>query len=187
MGNEQTTRKELIDRSLRAAGWDVADPTQVAWEYFVQTSLIEADLIECVLGLGPNLFYNSPMEACVVICRTRKPKACRGKILLINAVNEVTRERAESFLTNDHIEHIFSDYEKFADDPGFARVVTLEEIRAKDGNLSIPLYVTPATNGSTAISPETTGVTGLLSALSGWLQSSGRVRHELKSVLGVKI
>jgi type I restriction enzyme M protein len=30
---------------------------------------VEADLVECVLGLGPNLFYNSPMEACVVFCR----------------------------------------------------------------------------------------------------------------------
>ena len=36
----------------------------------MRRKLIEADLIECVLGLGPNLFYNSPMEACVVICRT---------------------------------------------------------------------------------------------------------------------
>ena len=52
----------------------------------------------CVLGLGPNLFYNSPMEACVVICRTQKPAARRGKVLFIDAVNEVSRERAQSFL-----------------------------------------------------------------------------------------
>ena len=72
----------------------------------MRRKLIEADLIECVLGLGPNLFYNSPMEACVVICRTTKPKARKGRILFINAVNEVTRERAQSFLTDDHIERI---------------------------------------------------------------------------------
>ena len=40
----------------------------------MRRKLIETDLIECVIGLGPNLFYNSPMEACVVICRTQKPK-----------------------------------------------------------------------------------------------------------------
>ena len=57
----------------------------------MRRKLIEADVIECVLGLGPNLFYNSPMEACVVICRTAKPKTRKGRILLINAVNEVTR------------------------------------------------------------------------------------------------
>src|SRR5690349_2102431 len=60
----------------------------------MRRKLVEADLVECVLGLGPNLFYNSPMEACVVVCRTTKPKARKGKILFINAVNEVTRERA---------------------------------------------------------------------------------------------
>src|SRR5260221_2138742 len=76
----------------------------------MRRKLIEADLIECVLGLGPNLFYNSPMEACVVICRTAKPKARKGKIQFINAVNEVTRERAQSFLTDDHIERIIKSY-----------------------------------------------------------------------------
>ncbi len=85
----------------------------------MRRKLIEADLIECVLGLGPNLFYNSPMEACVVICRTAKPKARKNKILLINAVNEVTRERAQSFLTDDHIKRIVRAYEQFKDEPGF--------------------------------------------------------------------
>jgi type I restriction enzyme M protein len=53
--------------------------------------------------------------------------------------HDVTRERAQSFLSNDHIERIVNAYEKFKDEPGFTRVATLEEIRAKDGNLSIPL------------------------------------------------
>ena len=66
-------------------------------EQSMRTRLIEDDKLECVLGLGPNLFYNSPMEACVVICRMNKPQARRKKVLLINAVNEVTRERAQSF------------------------------------------------------------------------------------------
>ena len=137
----------------------------------MRRKLIEADLIECVLGLGPNLFYNSPMEACVVICRTAKPKERRGKILFINAVNEVTRERAQSFLTDAHIERIVSAYHDFADEPGFTRVASLEEIRAKDGNLSIPLYVRAA---SSEAREERAGcldaVDGLARALSAWLE-----------------
>lgn len=147
----------------------------------MRRKLIEADLIECVLGLGPNLFYNSPMEACVVICRTAKPKARRGKILLINAVNEVTRERAQSFLTDDHIERIVQAYKNFADAPGFARVVTLAEVRAKDGNLSIPLYVAPAM--AEAKTPGQPNPPGLPAALGGWLQSSAHVRAALDSLL----
>ena len=148
----------------------------------MRRKLIEADVIECVLGLGPNLFYNSPMEACVVICRTGKPKARRNKILFVNAINEVTRERAQSFLTDDHIEHIVKAYGKFKDEPGFTRVASLEEIRAKDGNLSIPLYVTPQTLGTREERADY-AANGLPDALSAWLASSQQVRAALNGLL----
>ncbi len=149
----------------------------------MRRKLIEADAIECVLGLGPNLFYNSPMEACVVICRTAKSKARKGKILFINAVNEVTRERAQSFLTDGHIERIVQAYEQFKDEPGLARVATLEEIRAKDGNLSIPLYVAPVANGGSDNQLPETGKPELAGALASWMKSSGDVRRALEMIL----
>jgi type I restriction enzyme M protein len=144
----------------------------------MRRKLIEADLIECVLGLGPNLFYNSPMEACVVVCRTQKPKARRGKILFINAVNEVTRERAQSFLTDEHLQRVVRAYQEFKDEPGFTRVVPIEEIRAKEGNLSIPLYVGGETQAQTDATSET-ATTALPNALAGWLKSSNEVRSTL--------
>ena len=73
----------------------------------------------------------SPMEACVVICRAAKPKARKGKVLFINAVNEVTRERAQSFLTDDHIERIVQAYEQFKDEPGLTRVASLGHLDGK--------------------------------------------------------
>ena len=148
----------------------------------MRRKLIEADLIECVLGLGPNLFYNSPMEACVVVCRTQKPKARRGKILFINAVNEVTRERAQSFLTDEHLGRVVRAYQEFKDEPGFTRVVPVEEIRAKEGNLSIPLYVGGETDAQTAASAES-ATTALPEALTAWLASSAGVRRSLEGLL----
>jgi len=115
----------------------------------MRRKLVEADLLECVLGLGPNLFYNSPMEACVVICRTRKPAARKGKVLFIDAVREVARERAQSFLKLEHQAHILAAYRAFADEPGFAKVATSGEVLEKNGNLSIPRYVRPAGTGET--------------------------------------
>jgi type I restriction enzyme M protein len=147
----------------------------------MRRKLIEADVIECVLGLEPNLFYNSPMEACVVICRTAKSKERRHKILLINAVNEVTRERAQSFLTDGHIERIVNAYEAFTDEPGFARVVGLEEIRAKDGNLSIPLYVSARDSNEQV---QILANDSLPDSLSAWLSSVSDVRAALASILG---
>jgi type I restriction enzyme M protein len=149
----------------------------------MRRKIIEADLIECVLGLGPNLFYNSPMEACVVICCTAKSKARKNKILLINAINEVTRERAQSFLTEDHQQLIVGVYKKFQDEPGFARVVTMEEIRAKDGNLSIPLYIAVAATGTNL---EVKAKADLPAALNAWLGSSNDVHRQLRTLLSTK-
>jgi type I restriction enzyme M protein len=107
----------------------------------LRRKLVEADLVDCVLGLGPNLFYNSPMEACVVICRSRKPLSHRGRVLLLDAVNEVTRERAVSFLKLEHQARIEAAYSAFVDEPGFAKAATIQEIGAKGWSLSIPLYI----------------------------------------------
>jgi len=113
----------------------------------MRAKLVESDLVECVLGLGPNLFYNSPMEACVVVCRARKPPKRRGQILLIDAVEEVARERAQSFLKPEHQASILSAYKAFEDDRGFARVVSADDVAKQDYSLSIPLYVKRAANG----------------------------------------
>ncbi len=107
----------------------------------MRRTLIELDLLECVLGLGPNLFYNSPMEAFVLTCRSSKPAERQDKILFIDAVNEVARERAQSFLKPEHQAKILDAYHAFADQPGFAAVVTTEEVLTQGGNLSIPRHV----------------------------------------------
>ncbi len=109
----------------------------------MRRKLIEADLVECVLGLGPNLFFNSPMEACVLFCRSQKPDERKGRILFINAVDEVARERAVSFLKPAHQQRMRQAYEAFADEPGFAKVATLDDVAAVSHSLSIALYVEP--------------------------------------------
>jgi len=112
-----------------------------AEEKEMRRRIVEADLIECVLGLGPGLFYNSPMEACVVFCRTSKPAERQGKVVLINAVEEYTREQAQSFLRPEHIHRIVEAYRHWEDKPGFARVVDVEDLAARDWSLSLPLHV----------------------------------------------
>ena len=116
----------------------------------MRRKLVEMDLLECVLGLGPNLFYNSPMEAFVLICRSVKPAERQGKILFIDAVKEVARERAHSFLKPEHQAKILDAYQRFNDQPGFAAVVTNEYTLAQDGNLSVPRYVNKAPRAKNA-------------------------------------
>ena len=115
-------------------------------EAAMRRALVEHDLLECVLGLGPNLFYNSPMEACVVICRSRKPVELRDKVLFIDAMREVARDGAQSFLAAAHQNRIIHAYRSVSAEPGFAVVATNEEVLANDGNLSIPRFVRPSTD-----------------------------------------
>ena len=146
----------------------------------MRQKLVNADLVDCVLGLGANLFYNSPMEACVVICRKDKPAKRRGKVIFIDAVNEVTRERSMSYLKPEYQERIANAYHAFKDIEGFAKVASLDDVRANDGNLSIPLYVR-----GRAVSEEQGeyAANGLRDAMRAWEESSIQLQSALDNLL----
>ncbi len=115
-------------------------------EATIRQKIIEADLIEAVIGLGPNLFYNSPMESCVVVLRRHKSPERQGKILFINGVNQVTRERAHSRLSDADLEKLVAAYFEPEQHTDIALLVEQETIAANSYNLSIPLYIRTATS-----------------------------------------
>lgn len=144
-------------------------------ERHMREKLVQADVLEAVIGLGPNLFYNSPMEACVVVCRMNKPPAHKGKVLFINAVSLVTRERAQSFLTPGHIATIAEAYRSYEAQDGFTSVANLEDIAAKDFSLNIPLYVRPVSSQ--------TGASDLGAAVQAWNASRIELRGKLEALI----
>ncbi|WP_299152273.1 class I SAM-dependent DNA methyltransferase [uncultured Christiangramia sp.] len=109
----------------------------------MRRKMIEEDLVECVIGLGPNLFYNSPMEACLLITRTKKVNGKQNKILFINAVKEVRQNKTIGFLDKKHIDKIFNAYSNFENEENFAALVNKETVLKNKGNMSISLYVRP--------------------------------------------
>ena len=113
-------------------------------ELDIRKKMIEADVIECVLGLGPKLFYNSPMYSCVVICRWNKRPEQKGKIQFIDASKEVTIEKTQSFLEDHHRKKILNAYQSFKDIDGFAKVVPNKEILTHNANMSVQMYVRSA-------------------------------------------
>ena len=107
----QHIAKSLDPRTGRAA---ILFPHGVLFrreEAALREALVKSDLLECVLGLGAGLFYNSPMEAVVITLRATKPADHRGKVLFINAVNDVAREQAQSFLRETHQQKILDAYQ----------------------------------------------------------------------------
>lgn len=110
-------------------------------EAALREALVRSDLVECVLGLGAGLFYNSPMEAVVITLRAAKPVEHKGKVLFINAVNEVARDQAQSLLRETHQVKILDAYRGFEGIDHFAATATLDQIGQKGYSLAIPLYV----------------------------------------------
>ncbi|OLS40829.1 class I SAM-dependent DNA methyltransferase [Bacillus sp. MRMR6] len=128
--------------------------------------LVKQDLVECVIGIGKSLFFNSPMEACIVICRMNKVPSRRGKVLFINAKNEVTRKNAESYLEEEHIQKIAETYRDFSEMEGFSAIGTVEQILLNNSSLGIPMYIA----NSTILSEDFEGT--ITDNISEWMISS---------------
>lgn len=106
----------------------------------IRSKLVQSDLVDCVIGLGPNLFYNSPMEACIIICNKNKPLERHGKVLMINAISDVIRKNGESYLTDEHIVKISGCYHGTKEIPGYSKLVSNDELADKGYNMNISLY-----------------------------------------------
>lgn len=150
-------------------------------ERVFREKMLNDDVIEAVIGLGPNLFYNSPMEACLLVCRWDKPVERKGKVLFVNAVKDVTRQEAFSFLDEKQIQKIYKAFSDFKNISGFAKVVKNADILSNKANLSISLYVSEVTNGN--------GEKKLHDVVDSWLVNGTELKQtttELFGMLGKK-
>jgi len=117
----------------------------------IRKSLIEADLVDCMVALPGQLFYSTPISACLwFLARDRKNgkfRNRRGQILFIDA-RKLGRlvDRTHRELTDEDVARIANTYHawrgekragKYADVPGFCKSAALEEIR-KHGHMLTP-------------------------------------------------
>lgn len=107
----------------------------------IREQMVRSDLLECVIGLGPNLFYNSPMESCIMVFKMNKRSNRKGHILFINAIKEVSRKNSFSFLDDRHIEKISTIYDEYKTVDGFSKLCTIDNVSKNGYMLSLPLYV----------------------------------------------
>lgn len=111
----------------------------------LRAKLVQADVIDCIIGIGRNLFYNSPMEACIILCRKKKSEERKNKVLFIDAKDKVTRKNAESYLEPEHIKEIVQIYNEYTSVQGVACVVDKETIQGNNNSLTIQMYVASST------------------------------------------
>jgi len=107
----------------------------------IREQLLKMDIVEAVIGLGPNIFYGTQLAACILVFRAMKKKDKKNKLLFIDASDQMRVGRAQNFLDKEHIDRIYGWYRGYNDVQDHAKVATLGEIEAKDFNLNIPLFV----------------------------------------------
>jgi type I restriction enzyme M protein len=143
----------------------------------LREKLINSGMLEAVIGLGAGLFYNSPMEAVVMVLRNGRSDQQKSKILFINAVELVTRERAVSFLSSLHQDEILSAYKNFKDVKGLASVRGVNEIKSNEYSLAIPLYV----ESNAQISPQDS--VSIDQHFKNWILDSSKTNLSMNIIL----
>jgi type I restriction enzyme M protein len=144
-------------------------------EAAMRRKMLETDEIEAVIGLGPNLFYNSPMEAMILVGNTNKPAERKGKVLFVNGRDDVIENKGQAYLTPAHIEKLYRAYIDFTDIPHYAKVASLEEIMAFDGNMNINFYV-KRDNSSNDV--------GFSATLKNWEEAGNALKLTMEKLLG---
>lgn len=125
----------------------------------IRSKVLEMDLIEAVIGLGPNLFYGTGLAACIVVARRSKATQREGKVLLVDGSDLFRKGRNQNTLEVEHAASLLAVYETFADIEGRARVVPLDEIEMQGGNLNLAGYITKVDD---EVTPSTTEATAAL-------------------------
>lgn len=110
-------------------------------EKAIRQKFIEQDLIEAVLLLPENLFYNTSAPGIILFISKQKPEKRKGKILLINASREFEKGKPKNYLTPEHIQKISKAYRDFEEVEGLSKIITLEEAKEADYNLSPSRFV----------------------------------------------
>lgn len=115
----------------------------------IRRFFVEQDLIEAVILLPENLFYNTTAPGIILVIN--KAKQHPGEILLINASKLFAKGRPKNYLTDEHVERIAAIYHGWMAEEGLSTVITNEEAARNDYNLSPSRYV--AQNGGEEVLP----------------------------------
>jgi type I restriction enzyme M protein len=114
----------------------------------IRSKVLAMDLIEAVIGLGPNLFYGTGLAACVVVARRTKATDRKRKVLMIDGSDLLRKGRNQNTLEPEHVATLLAGYVGFSDLKDRARVVPLDEITERGGNLNLAAYIAKADDES---------------------------------------
>lgn len=103
---------------------------------------VEHDLVDGVILLPDNLFYNTTAAGIIIVLRKNKPKDRQGKIVLVNASQQFRKGTPKNYLPDEALKKIADAFLKAKPEDGFVGVIGNDEVASKDFNLSPAMYLT---------------------------------------------
>jgi len=143
----------------------------------VRKWFVEQDLIEGVIYLPENLFYNTTAPGIILVLNKAKPGERRGKMLLINASRSFEKGDPKNYITDEEIEHIARTFLEWREEEKFSRIVSKEEIARTDYNIS------PSRHIHVAEEEEYRPIGEILEELEILEAEAAETNRKLKSVL----
>ena len=107
----------------------------------IRQKMVESDMLEAVIALGEKLFYGTQLSPCILVLRRVKPADRVRKVLMVDASTLYTPKRAQNVLEENDVDAIFDLYQAYGNREGLSRVVTLDDIKAKNYELSVNRYI----------------------------------------------
>lgn len=112
-----------------------------AAEGAIRRAIIEADLVDAVIGLGPNLFYGASIPAAILLLTKKKPASHKKKLILVNGAEELVPGKAQNALSDENVKRLARTVLAFVDEERFAKVVTIQDLEENEFNLNLARYV----------------------------------------------
>lgn len=107
----------------------------------IRRQIVMEDRVEAVITLGDKIFYGTGLSPCILVLRRVKSRERVNRILMVDGSKILTQKRAQNILSDEDVDHLYKLYADFADVEDFAKVVSREEVQAKNFDLSVNKYV----------------------------------------------
>ncbi|MCG8421196.1 MAG: type I restriction-modification system subunit M [Proteobacteria bacterium] len=107
----------------------------------VRAFFVDRDLVEGVVYLPENLFYNTPAPGILVLLNRQKSGEQNGQVLVVNASQVFARRGAKNYIPDEGIDRIVDVYRSWKQEETFSRIVSVEQIADSDYNIMPPRYV----------------------------------------------
>ncbi|MEY9575918.1 type I restriction enzyme M protein [Bradyrhizobium diazoefficiens] len=136
--NEAGRAAIVLDTGAASRGSGNANTNK---EKDVRRWFVEQDLIEGVIYLPENLFYNTTAPGIILFLHKSKAKERKGKIFLLNAATQYAKGDPKNYLPVEAITRIAETFKAWGEVEKYSRIVTREEITKNDFNISPSRYI----------------------------------------------